>query len=63
MPKSSAPKSRLNQLENLLGQEHLSPEIRLVGTVLADVCRQLDGLAEHNVGQDEILRPEENRRI
>ena len=56
-------KSRLKDLEKLLGQEHLSPEIRILGTVLVDVCQQLDRLVEHNVGQDEILRPEEHRRI
>lgn len=55
--------TRLDELKALLGQERLSDEVQLIGSLLVDAWERLDRLSEHNQGQDEILRPEEHRRI
>lgn len=54
---------RLDELKALLGRERLSDEVQLIGSLLVDAWEQLDRLSEHNQDQDEILRPEEHRRI
>ena len=55
--------TRLDELKALLGQERLSDEVQLIGSLLVDAWERLDRLSEHNQDQDEILRPEEHRRI
>ncbi len=54
---------RLNELKKLLAQQHLSREMKVVGSVLLDVCERLERLTEHDRDQDELLRPEAHRRI
>ena len=55
--------TRLNELKALLGQERLSDEVQLIGSLLLDAWERLERLTEHNQVQDETLRPEEHRRI
>jgi hypothetical protein len=55
--------TRLDELKKLLGQQRLSRETKVIGSVLLDVCERLERLAEQNLDQDELLRPEAHRRI
>jgi len=55
--------TRLNELKALLAEGRLSDEVQLIGSLLVDAWERLDRLSEHNQDQDEILRPEEHRRI
>lgn len=55
--------TRLDEFKALLSQERLSDEVQLIGSLLVDALERLDRMAEHSQDQDEILRPEEHRRI
>ena len=55
--------TRLDELKTLLGQQRLSRETKVIGSVLLDVCERLEQLSEQNRDQDELLRPEAHRRI
>lgn len=62
MTASDERQTRLDELKTLLGQEHLSGEIKDIGSVLLDVCERLERLTEHNRDQDALLRPEAHHR-
>lgn len=55
--------TRLDELEALLAQKNLSDDLRIISSVLLDVCKQLERVSEHDRLQDAMLRPEEDRRI
>ena len=63
MPGYIETRTRLEELKSLLDQDRLSDDLKVIGSLLLEVCERLERLSVHDRGQDEILRPEEHRRV
>lgn len=56
-------RTRLDELKSLLDLDRLGDDLKVIGSLLLEVCKRLERLWVHDRGQDEILRPEKHRRV
>ncbi len=54
---------RLDELKKLLGERGLNRDLKVLGSLLLHVYERLEQLSARVRDQDELLRPEEHRRI
>ena len=54
---------RLDELKKLVGEKGLSRDLKVIGSVLLRVYERLEKLSARVRDHDELLRPEEHRRI
>jgi hypothetical protein len=56
-------RTRLDELKSLLDLDRLGDDLKVIGSLLLEVCKRLERLWVYDRGQDEILRPEKHRRV